>query len=456
MCIVGLAWGASAGAAVQSTSIGFDVSSYLYANQPGRDAIFPSIDGRWRGHSNADARIEKALELEGLALLQPTEASFYFEVPEAYLGARVTPTSPFKISLGRKRQDWSALDQTWQLGIWQPRFRWDYIRPESVGLTGAFLEYERGPLRVTGFGSPFYVPERGVSVSVEDGTVLARSPWFISPPSQVNVMNRNTPALYSLQLPAVRDLVLHPSYALQVRVGETQGFWGAVSGARKPMNQLLLAYEGWFQHTPAGQQPAVAMIHPRALMHQVESLDLGYRNRRASAVVSGMLDRPVRDVTPATWTTQEVMDARVVSATVAYGLGGDLTEKSVVEASWIRVWGGNAPDAGADVLGTGSVFDGRYPFQNALSVGIRGTFPQFAGSFAKRVSGSARLIADLAHPGSILSTELTFQPEDRWVLSIGLDVLGSNSEPDPLAAGTDFISRWRDNDRFHVGVSYVF
>lgn len=437
-----------------SLSVGFGTVSYLYSEHPQKDSVFPAFNARGSGLERGPV-FEAVGSAEALLMFAPGRSSWYFEAPEAYLSTR-NSLGPIRFKLGRKLERWSRLDETWQLGIFQPRFRWDYIRPEQVGLTGAFLSVDRPNFRFTAFGTPFFIPERGVNISASNGSLSSQSPWFIPPPSRITLVDRATPVQYTLQLPELRDIVLHGAAAGMMRIGGADGAFVSAAYAYKPMNQLLLAYDGSLVHTDAGAPVAEATVHPRILYHHLASLDIGYTHRDFTGWISGLYDDPIRDVTSERWTTQEVTLARGFSSTLDLRVGGEPETPTRLEVSYLRVWGGNAPDAGAFAKGSGSVFDSRYPFQNALSVGIRGAFPTFTGSFVRKVSGSAKLITDFAHPGNVLSTELLIAPEERWTVAFGVDVLGSSSPIDSSTAGSDFIGRYRANDRIHAGVSYAF
>lgn len=434
-------------------SLGVGAVSYFYSNRPQKDSVFPSFSARWKGIERGPV-LEVSGKVNSLLILAPGRSNWYIEAPEAYVGTRRS-LGPVQVQVGRKIERWSGLDETWQLGLFQPRFRWDYMRPEQVGLTGAFLSLDAPKFRFTAFGTPFFIPERGVNISIQNGSVVSQSPWFLPPPSKITIVDRATPVQYTVQVPQIQDIVMHAGAGGMLRVGGETGPWASASYAYKPMNQLLLAYDGNLIHDDVSAPVAEATVYPRVVYHHIGSLDLGYAHRNFSAGISGLYDVPVRDVTPERWTTQEVSRARGLNGTMDVRVGGAPAAPTRLELSYLRVWGGNAPDGGAFAKGTGSVFDSRYPFQNAMSVGVRGGIPSLSGSFARSVSGSAKLITDLKNSGNILSAELRLGIQQRWTCAFGFDVLGSTSPVDSSTAGSDFIGRYRSNDRIHTWVSYA-
>src|SRR5690606_10564467 len=123
------------------------------------------------------------------------------ELPEAYLGLPWGARG--SLAFGRKRVSWNRMDEIWELGVWQPRYRWDYLTPRSVGLTGFFAEIKPdNSWTLQLWASPLFVPERGTPLEFRDGMIRSPSPWFLNPPSELGVLGRPTPIRYSLEGPS--------------------------------------------------------------------------------------------------------------------------------------------------------------------------------------------------------------------------------------------------------------
>jgi hypothetical protein len=65
-----------------------------------------------------------------------------------------------------------------------------------------------------------------------------------------------------------------------------------------------------------------------------------------------------------------------------------------------------------------------------------------------------RLLVDLQNPGTIVSWNFAYAADRDWRLFLATDVLSSFTGDS--ADGTDFIHRYRENDRVTGGVTYVF
>lgn len=293
-------------------------------------------------------------------------------------------------------------------------------------------------------------------MSFENGKLTSSSIWFIPPPSKILILDMATPVQYSVDVPPIDQIVLHSGVSFLAHLGEEQGTWAQAGYAYKPMNQLLLAYEGKLQ---LGTNVALATVHPRVLYHELISAEAGYTSNLFRGWLSALSDRPIRDQTPESWTTQEVASALSLSPSVEYRFGSSAEKSPVLGLSYLRVWGGNAPDGGIGTGATGdnsgSVFDTRYPYTNALIMSLHSSLAPLGG-IAQQMQASTRFLQDFDHSGTILSMELTYHPQETWAFSLGADVLGSNSTSNSLSAGSDFISRYQSNDRVHLGVSHAF
>jgi hypothetical protein len=427
---------------------------FLYPANSSRPGVLPSLELSGRGlYQDATWDIGG----RALAITFLSKASAYtVEAPEAYLGTS-RQLSPLQFHVGRRLESWSRLDEAWSLGIWQPRFLWDTLDPEPVGLTGAFATYESGLLRVVAYGSPLYVPERGVPVDVENGEFVTEDPYFDRPAASAEVMGEDTRLRYQLARPSTSDVISHGGGALRVRVGEKPGSagtaWSSVALARKPMNQLLFAYAGL---VPASDPGATGVIYPRVSYHDLLAADLGYQWEGASAWVAGLVDVPQEE------TVEEGLTAQKVSRSTAVSAGLDLTlpsllwvpapRKTSLQLSYLHQAGGNEPDVGSLADGKSS-FTSRYPYQQALLGRVSGTLLERAGS---RLLGSARLLWDLGHAGTLFTGDLDYRINRAWSLSAGADILTAFAPEAADGSATDFIARYRAQDRVRAGVSYAF
>jgi hypothetical protein len=432
-----------------TASLGFSVTSYPSANRAD-----PGLDLSAEASTTGDGIGAKGSIFSRYILNNSHD--YALELPELYawtsLGAHATAVGPTatsddftQLTAGRKLEHWSRLDEEWELGLWQPRYRWDYLHPMSVGLTGAFLDLKSGPVRITGFASPLFIPERGAPVEQVGGGLQSDSPWFISPVRAATVDGVPTQVNYSIDTPALSDIVFHAGGALKVEVGEEQGPWISAGYARKPMNQLAFGVNGFYNLGPGVIE---GIVHPRVLDQDLVSVETGYTDGPLKLWAGFTFEHPIRDDAPSDWTTQEFQDARIWSPGATLSLGRD-AEASL---SYLYVSGGNAGDSkGTISTGTpgSSVFDYRYPFTSAVKLRGATTIP---GLLKGRLRSESSL---LVGNGLIWSTAFTYAPESGrgFAALLGTDILAANTDS---ATADDFISRNRANHEIRAGVSYAF
>lgn len=441
----------------QESSLGLDTVGYFHSTDDGpkgfQNSLSPELVGRWQAHDagpvlEGGAQADLLLMFNGVSQVpSASTTSTYIEAPELYAGTS-RQLAPVQLDVGRKLEQWNHLDEQWNLGIWQPRFRWDYLHPETVGLTGAFLRVEQPMFKLVVWGSPIFIPERGVPISTDGGQLSSASRWFIPPPSTVSLFGRDMPVQYSLMMPGLSDLVAHPGGSVMARVGRSEGAWGSVGYAYKPINQLFLSDTGYVQvDNISGDTHGVATIYPRVLYHELFSAEGGYETEPMKAWVSVLGEHPFLDQTPSDWDSQEATPSLAVSSTVDFRVAGSPERPTRLDISYLRQWGGNTGDSGPDAQSGVSNFEARYPYQSAVAMGVR-------SDAVARLSASTRVIYDIGHQGTIWSTEIRYQPRQSWVVGVGADLLTSLQTDDPEDA--DMISHFNANDRVHAGVTYVF
>ncbi len=414
-------------------AIGFDTQGYIYESDARKQSVFSSLS--LSGVAQNEGPIFRGLiQGQGLMVLTDSRPSFV-EVNQAYVGTS-SQLSPVQISIGRKLDRWSALDETWQLGIVQPRFRRDFLHPDPVGLTGAFVSYDSSIVHTAVYGSPISIPERGANVEERDGVLVSSSPWVQAPPRQTLVLDKNTEIKYRLDVPPLGQMISKPNAGALVRVGEEQGFWGRAAYAYKPINQILLSYDAVFQ-LEDNKQYVAATIHPVIVYHHVAAIDFGYEREQWGAWIGGVMDRPREEDQrfPERRTYQRFGNAWAASAGARYGVGF---------VSYLHQNGGNLSDGGYFASGVGSLFEERYPFQDAFRIGMN--LPLTA-----RTELQSHFTYDFGHEGAIWSTMLQVRPAPHWAIVGGGDWIGARR-----ADQNHFFSRYQANSSLHGGVNYVF
>jgi len=384
--------------------------------------------------------------VEGESLLGLKRASYhYLDVGELYAGFEKTqaPSRAF-VYIGRKRFTWSDLDSYWGLGLFEPRFRWDYLNERENGLFGVFPGFHAGNFEGFAYATGILIPEQGAPFDITGGNCHSSSPWFSCPASTISIFNQPTTVNFSLDVPPVKKLVVHGGGGAVLKAGADKGPFGRIAYAYKPMNQFLLSFEGRLDLT---NNSIPAVIRPRILYHQLLSLDTGWKDTRHSVTASAIFEHPFRDATPSTWNTQEVSNARLYGLTfVTRPLQG--MKLTRFEGSYFHRDGGIAADQGPFVSAGTSYFEPRYAFQNAFSGAV---VTPFRDDWARRFLASAKFIVDTAFTGNLLVLDAFYSPFSHLYVNLGMDIIGSNS-PTPA----DFLSRYQRNDRVRGAVAYSF
>ncbi len=365
------------------------------------------------------------------------------EFKQVYMGSPKS-AGPVQVRAGRVQEHWSELDEEWRLGIFQPRFVYDNLKPENVGLSGVFADVELPGFSLTAFGSPGFIPDRGLPINFQNGGVASVDPFFHTPISEVVFEDRTTPIQYLLKRPPLQELLLQPGGGIKARVGYERGFWAQAAYAYKPINQILLAYNGLYN---LSFEVADADVFPRVLYHHAATVESGFKSRYFSGWISMIREVPVRDETPAIWTTQEITPSLAVSPSFEIRMA-DSAGAPRMSVSFLRQWGGNGNDQGPQAVDGGTAFNLRYPFQSAIQV--HASTPAY-GSLGRHLTLSSDLLFDLQHASNIVSGAIRYRPGPRWTMSLSGDVLNSNRP-----GGTDFIARNRANDRYQGGIAYEF
>jgi hypothetical protein len=437
-------------------ALGVETTSYLYSwpvkGSAANDNVFSSVNGRFQADGVAPW-IQAHAEGEGQVYLNG-DHPVSFEIPEAYIATSPDLSRSVQASFGRKKEQWSRLDEQWALGVWEPRYRWDYLRPELVGLTGFFLETKSPLFSIQAFATPLFIPERGFSTDVRQGELSAPSRWFVPPPGWVSVFDIPTPVRYGLALPDLQKIVLNPGGSIRGKLGGDRGPWLAGGWGLLPMNQFLLGLEAYLS-VAGGQQQIQAEIYPRVVYHQLASFEAGMVSDSVDFWVSVLSERPIRDSTPSGWITQEVSDSLSVSPGISWKLE-DLPESQApakIGMSYLWQRGGNAPDAGdrIGISSAGSLFEKRYLFQDAVRFEGRTPLP---GPWKRRLLGSSSVLYDMDRTGMIVSGDVRYTARERWVLGVGADILATSGRTGEQS--DDFINKYRADHRVHAGVSYVF
>ncbi|MBX2986931.1 MAG: transposase [Bdellovibrionaceae bacterium] len=370
-----------------------------------------------------------------------------FVVHELFLNAGFG--SDTSLSAGRKKASWSEMDERWQLGLWQPHFAMDSLRPESQGLTGVFLEHRHGRFEILGFATPIFIPTMGPEIREENGSLVSDSRWYRQPSSRYDFNNRINSLVYRLDVPEAEKLVGNPGSALRVRWGDRdRGPRVAAAWGYKPVNELLLKRANF---KVVDQDRFDVTVSPDVTYHELVSADLGYATERVDVSLSHLADLPREKRPAADWVVQRIDPLSATSFQMDIRPPRILSRQVLLQLGYLKVQGGGITDITAEGWSDDfNMFDQRVKFTDVLSIGLQTEITRFKG---RPLTVQWRSLYDRAQKGSLFSAEFTYSPAKEWALMAGADVLGVE---DDSFRPSGFLNQFRANDRVYGGMTYVF
>lgn len=366
-------------------------------------------------------------------------------VNEAY--SKYDFTSSKDISLGRRKFEWSEMDSRWQLGLWQPKFTLDALRPEDQGLTGVFYNSREEKSEFILMGTLIFIPTMGPEIREEGGSLVSDSRWYRQPSGSWEFNNQQTPIVYDLDVPDMGSLVSKPGMATMYRLGaKREGPRASASWAYKPVNDLLLKRQNFQVITTTEVK-----VSPAVTYHNLYSMDLGYAWSVVNASLSYTADSPDEKRPDPDWAIQKLKPVRIYSANLDFDLNRIFLRPMQIQTSYLRTYGGEIEDidsAGEKDFMT--LFDSRFKYTNAAMIKLQ---TELARPYSKPVISKFNYIYEFDQKGSIWGLEFQIYPTRSWGLVMGADLLGVEEE---TATDKRFINQFRANDRYYGGMSYVF
>jgi hypothetical protein len=383
---------------------------------------------------------------------------FYLGVPEAFVQPRkIAPW--FGLTIGRKKRTWSKADEEFNLGLWQPQLRWDYLAPVQQGLTGVFFDWRLHPeLSFTFFTSPLAFPDQGPQYRLNNGRFESSNRWFEQPHSRLqfggeSAVSRDAPLYFEINKPSEEEIIMHSSFGFGVHYDVSKQVWTNLNYAYKPRNQIHLGIE-CSNCAKIGSPQALevtAVIHPKIVKHHVLTWEMGFDRTDDSGWVSLTGDVPNKSGFPDDYREAPLDPMMIFGAGYSHYARNWIGKPSWLGYSYMRVFEINKSGSGGagDDDQVKSSLD-RYPFKDLASLDWRIQLSQIKRN---RLSLRSRYSYSIPEQGGWLSTSIELnQGALSWTL--GADVLGAAVEPSSDRAG--LFSTYRANDRFFGGVSYVF
>lgn len=348
-----------------------------------------------------------------------------------------------KLTIGRKLHSWSELDQVWNLGLWEPVFKWNPLSPDRQGLSGLFWEVEKQNLKVLIFASPLFIPDQGPSFEIENGEFKRGNPWFRQPPSTLRLFEESTDIEYNIVRPPESEIVMQSSYGGYFEIGQDEGLKAQLSYIYKPSNQLALGYSKIINTATLA---ANVDVYPQVFYHSLAGVDAIYKKGPIRFAVSLNYDRPSREKTFNDNLTAPVYsDSYLTSMSFEFDFG-----HYQVSATQLEILGGEITEADEIIQNQKRTLNTRFLYTSAQQLALKShhelsrgralttqmayIFSQKDGFSLIRASGVARLSRLWSFFG-----EIQFVKQDKDLLEVQSEIL-----------------QYANNDRFMLGVAYVF
>jgi len=364
----------------------------------------------------------------------------YLNISEFYLQSRQSDSTTFYV--GRKKMLWSELDARWDLGVWEPLFKWNPLSPERQGLTGIYWQIDKPQYTFMLFASPFYIPSQGPSFEIQDGGFVKGNPWFHNPPQSVRIWDEATEMQYHMNQPSTSEIVMQNSYGAKLSFGDPQGFRVQTSYIYKPDNALALGYQGSLDlSTLKGS----VELKPQVFYHSLTGADVTYKWNRFRVGVSGIWDRPTKEKVfdEVEWTQPVFEDAFLVSPCNEW-------DKGVWALNFMRldIYGGKVTEVGENQAN--EPLTNLYPFYQANQVSVLNNWYLGKG---RRLMSKVSFTQSDKNDFQLLRVNARLRMSGLWTFFGEMQMLKAG--PTDKNNQND-LAQFANNDRLMFGASYVF
>ena len=359
----------------------------------------------------------------------------YLNVSEIYFSYDVESNS--QIHIGRKSNVWSNIDERWNLGFFQPQFRWNSLAPESQGLTGFFWEKTTQDYSFMFFGSPVFIPDQGPGYELKNGQFESNNPWFQAPPQNILFQNQLLPIDYQIQNPNLSDVVFQTSFGLQLKYGQKTGFFADGSLMYKPSHQVALGYKGVLvtDHVKID-------ILPKTYYENLVAADVGYKNDW------GSIDLSVLYLRPNSPDFDAIYNRPVLSESTTFGphFGYNITDSVTMDLNGLMTQGDEITEVGPDTDVNRQPLTSKFLYSKAYEVSLN-----YKQIFNKKFKITSQLSWRAVEKNKLrlLKSKNIFDIKGPWKFMFDFILVETSEE-------ATNISSYRNLDQMWIGASYDF
>lgn len=420
-----------------SGNVGLDSSSFFYKSES-RGTAATTLSATLRGKGDSELlHTEGDLSAYTFVTNQP---AFGFESQELYTETRAKVLGNFKLALGRKMVDWSKLDGTWKMmGLWSPRWTWDELRPQVIGMTGVFLSFSTPRFKAVAFGSPIAIPERGTPVEEKNNNIVSTNPFWRPLPTRITVLGTSTPVNYSLVLPSIESILLRPNFAIRARYDFESGAFISMNSGVLPVHMTQMAAEPFLSTSGSSSQLDVN-IRPQFPMRNINTLEMGYDSPEKdwNLWVSGSYEQPFRFENKDTWLNPVITPSTLVSA----GTNFQLTENLAFNGAAIFIHeqpfqrSSKVPDVNVQL-------PSRFPLKQGIQVG--GSY-----RFSDDTQGDLSWLQDTLQQNHLVSMNVAHSIRAASLtLGAGMDMIMARTT-------SGWVGQYFGDDRVRGWLKYAF
>jgi hypothetical protein len=415
-------------------TVGLESSSFLYSSDERASsaiAISASLDGEFESsilHGRAD--------LLGFSFTTNRQ-SFTLESHEAYIATSRSLADEHEFTIGRRLFRWNHVDQVWsQMSLWTPRFNWDPIYPERIGLTGAFYRFQDKNVTFLLYGSPLSIPERGTPLFEQDGTIVSSSPFFKPLPTQIEVLGVQTDIRYQLINPSLRSILLRPNAAARMEYRDDSGLWASASVGVLPVHMPQLAAEP-FLNSNAEVQVNIRTQFP---LRNLSTFEAGLKDDEDTwgLWISASRERPFRFSNDPAWINPVLNPSEIYSGGAHALITKDIRISGALLYINERAMGQSSalPNVNIDL-------PSRFPIKRAFQAKL-----EYAPTW--RTDGSISWMRDILQKNNLVSLNISHRvPKSAITFGGGVDLTIVNTTK-------DFIGQYFADDRLRGWLRYAF
>ena len=353
------------------------------------------------------------------------------------------------ISYGRRLHQWSQLEEAWDLGFFQPQFRWNSIDPSAQGLVGIFLDNQEvntlvstpQNLRWTLFGSPLFVPDQGPGYELKQGQFEASNPWFSPPPQNVEFDGQIVPIDYNVHVPQTNEVLFQSIYGAQIGYQFDSGAYVQTSFISKPSHQIALTYKAVLV-----ADRVKADIIPKIYREQNIALDMGYRQEWGSLGVMALSNNPDQIVPDVNYNYPEIKSSVSWGPQVKLNLG-----QFRLFGSGLMVSGGEVIDRGPDAGQVTKSLTSKFMYKTAYQLGAL-----YKGRLNRTVTLQSEVNWTEGSRSAIKILKIKNKVNFYRSFGLYVDVLLVETDDKETSSTSSNVSHLQNLDQVLLGASYEF